>query len=122
MNVALEAGIEAVTVTLRVTSVRSRGRSGGAIFAGKTEGGCAYVVVASHLLIPDSSLVDRGQVWSVEGSARERELEVNGYRLREQQIEAAHVHLDRPAGRNIINWMAECPDCVGIGIRADTAR
>lgn len=115
MNVAVEVGIDAVTVTLRVTSVRSRGRSGGAIFAGKTEGGSAYVVVASHLLIPDSSLVDRGQVWSVEGSARERELEVNGYRLREQQIEAAHVHLDRPAGRNVINWMAECPDCVGIG-------
>jgi hypothetical protein len=86
MNVAVEVGIDAVTVTLRVTSVRSRGHSGGAIFAGKTEGGSAYVVVASHLLIPDSSLVDRGQVWSVEGSARERKLEVNGSSMRSPRM------------------------------------
>ena len=47
-----------LSVQIRVTSVRSRGRFGGVIFSGKTEDGDHYVAVCDHKLVPDSSLVD----------------------------------------------------------------
>lgn len=104
-----------VRQTLRVTSVRSRGSSGGAIFAGKTDDGQAFVVVVNHKLLPNSSAVSKGQLWLVEGDLRQRASVVDGYRLVEQQIEASDARLERPSGRNVVQWIAECKDCIGIG-------
>lgn len=112
---ATSYGEQAVKVVLRVTSVRSRRNGGGVIFAGKTDAGAAYVVVAGYQLVPDSSVVGKGQFWAVEGGVSEREVEVNGYRLREQQIDAVAATLDRPDGKNLIHWIAESPECVGVG-------
>ena len=108
---ATSYGEQAVKVVLRVTSVRSRRNGGGVIFAGKTDAGAAYVVVAGYQLVPDSSVVGKGQFWAVEGGVSEREVEVNGYRLREQQIDAVAATLDRPDGKNLIHWIAESPLC-----------
>lgn len=102
-------------IALRITSVRARGHSGGAIFSGKSDLGEAFVVVASFRLLPDSKIVDKGQVWTVEGTLEQRSVVVNGYKLLEKQIQAIELHLDRPSGHNIIHWIAECPQCVGIG-------
>lgn len=62
-----------LSVQLRITSVRSRGKFGGAIFAGRTEQGDQYVAVCHHKLIPDSSLVDKGQHWTIRGTPTLRE-------------------------------------------------
>ena len=104
-----------LSVQVRVTSVRSRGRSGGAIFSGVTDVGASYVAACDYRVLPDSSIVDKGQIWAVSGVASTRTLELNGYRRKEIQIAASSAQLLRPSGRNIISWIAECPDCQGIG-------
>lgn len=105
-----------LSVQLRITSVRSRGRFGGAIFAGRTDAGDQYVVVCDHTLIPDASVVDKGQHWIIAGASSLREsLGTNGFKIKETQIAAAQAELVRPSGRNIIAWIAECPDCAGVG-------
>lgn len=104
-----------ISVQLRVTSVRSRGKFGGVIFAGRTEDGQSYVVVCHHNIILDANIVEKGQQWEVQGTSSQHESLVNGYRLKETQIAAAHAELVRPAGRNIIDWIAACVDCPGVG-------
>ena len=104
-----------ISVQLRVISVRSRGKFGGVIFSGRTEDGQQYVAVCHHNLIHDSSMVEKGQQWSVQGISSLHESLVNGFRLRETQIAAEHAELVRPAGRNIIGWIAACEDCPGVG-------
>lgn len=104
------------SVQLRITSVRSRGRFGGVIFSGRTEDGDQYVAVCDHKLVPDSSLVDKGQHWTIRGTPTLREsLGTNGFKIKETQIAAEEAELVRPSGRNIIAWIAECQDCPGIG-------
>ena len=100
---------------LRVTSVRSRGRAGGAIFAGKSETGETFAVVAGHALLGDSSLIERAQVWSVAGQVREVTYTVEGVVRTESEIQATHLELRRPSGKNIITWISQSPDCRGIG-------
>jgi len=110
-----------LAVQIRITSVRSRGVFGGVIFSGRTEDATQYVVVCNHTLMPDSSMVDKGQIWKICGIPTQRTTVVKGYQLKETQIEATDAELERPAGRNIIAWIAESPDCVGIG-RVKAAR
>ncbi|MDD2741611.1 MAG: AAA family ATPase [Rhodocyclaceae bacterium] len=105
-----------LSVQLRITSIRSRGKFGGVIFAGRTDAGENYVAVCHHKLIPDSSLVDKGQQWRIRGTPSLREtFGSNGFKIKEMQITAVEVELVRPSGRNLIDWIAECPDCQGIG-------
>lgn len=105
-----------LSVQLRITAVRSRGRFGGVIFSGKTDNGDQYVAVCDHKLVPDSSLVDKGQHWTVRGIPTLREsVGSNGFKFKETQIDAAEAELIRPAGRNIIAWITECPDIRGVG-------
>ena len=105
-----------LSVKLRITSIRSRGHPGGVIFSGCTEDGQHYVAVCDYKLIPNASLVDKGQHWHVRGTFSSRQTKaMNGYRVEELQILASEASLLRPAGRNIIGWIASCPDCEGIG-------
>ncbi len=104
-----------LAVQLRVTSIRSRGKFGGAIFAGRTDSGESYVAVCDHKLIQDPSILDKGQQWLVRGVRTLRESVTNGFRQTETQIDADHAELVRPAGRNIIGWIAACEDCPGVG-------
>lgn len=105
-----------LSVQLRITSVRSRGRFGGVIFSGKTDDGDQYVAVCDYKLVPDSSLVDKGQHWTVRGIPTLREsVGSNGFKFKETHIEAAEAELIRPSGRNIIAWIAESPYIQGIG-------
>lgn len=105
-----------ISVQLRITSVRSRGDRGGAIFSGVTEDGDNFVAVCNYRLVPDSSLPDKGQMWAVTGSPSVREIyAANGFKIRETQICAVAASLVRPTGRNIIGWIAQNPDILGIG-------
>lgn len=105
-----------LSVHLRITSVRSRGHPGGVIFSGRTEDGLHYVAVCDYKLVPNASLVEKGQQWHVRGTPSRRQVETNnGYRVEETQILAAEASLFRPAGRNIVGWIASCPGCQGIG-------
>ena len=104
-------------VNICVTSIRSRGRKGGAIFSGRTEGGQSYVAKCNYHLLPDSSVVDKGQVWNIAGSLSLRNLaNSNAEFLRQEQvIEATQAELIRPSGQNIIEWISNSSECAGIG-------
>ncbi|MDQ3059158.1 MAG: ATP-dependent RecD-like DNA helicase [Pseudomonadota bacterium] len=105
-----------LSVQLRITAVRSRGGFGGVIFSGVSDDGQSYVAVCPFTLLPDASLVQKGQIWDVTGPLSIRASQAaNGFNLKEKQIAAVSVQLVRPAGRNIITWIAESPDCAGIG-------
>ena len=101
---------------LRVTAVRSRGGFGGVIFSGVNDDGQAYVAKCPFTLLPDASLVQKGQIWAVAGTLSVRAFQAaNGFDVKEKQIAATSAQLVRPAGRNIITWIAESPECAGIG-------
>ncbi len=104
-----------VTVTLRVTSVRSRGLHGGVIFGGKDDKGESHVVIADYVVIPDSSLVNTAQIWEVQGAPSLHFYELNGIKHREQQISAVQLTMLRPSGHHLVSWIAQSPDCQGIG-------
>lgn len=105
-----------LSIQLRITSVRSRGRSGGAIFAGTADDGEGYVAVCDYRLIPDSTLPEKGQIWRIGGPvSRQKTLGQGGYVLLEHRINADRAELLCPAGRNIVAWIADSPDCAGIG-------
>lgn len=106
-----------LSVQIRITSIRSRGRPGGAIFSGVSATGQSYVTKCNYYLLPDSSVVDKGQVWSVTGpiTARSTPAQDGRFLRHEQVIEATSAELLRPAGRNIIAWISNSSDCAGIG-------
>lgn len=97
------------SVVIQVTAVLHRGQSGGAIFSGVTDTDQAIVAVCDHRLIPVSSLVEKGQHWSVSGA-----LKVWGPDRR-PQLEATSAVMIRPSGKNIVAWIANSPMCPGIG-------
>lgn len=101
-----------VNVSLRITSICSRGKAGGAVFAGVTDGAEHYVVACDYRLLPDSSLIEKGQAWLIEGPVTMRS--ATGV-LRHEQVINATAEMLRPTGRNMIDWIANCPDCAGIG-------
>lgn len=104
-----------LTMDLRVTSVRSRGGKGGVIFSGKCDAGRQFVVIADYRLLPDSSFVEKAQIWTVEGASREVSYSVDGVRRSETEIQARRLELQRPSGKNLVGWIAASPECPGIG-------
>ncbi|MWJ28578.1 AAA family ATPase [Halomonas sp. ZH2S] len=94
-------------VELTITSVLSRGARGGVIMAGVDTKGRRYVARCSWTLIPDASFPGKGQRWALRGA-------LSTYQ-QEQQIDATHAELLRPSGKNIIAWIAGCPDIPGVG-------
>lgn len=108
---------QTVAVNLCITSIRSRGKAGGVIFSGLTDGGQSYVAKCDHRLLPDSSVVDRGQVWNIVGpiTVRSAQVKQGSFLRHDQVIEATSAEMLRPAGRNIVGWIANSPDCSGIG-------
>ncbi len=116
--------IELTEVTLRVTGVRSQNPRGfgGAIFTGvpiDTAGSVldagTYVVVKASRATLGATHVERGQWWSVSGPMAERRAVVDGFELREQQIEAKVAHLAMPSGEHIVSFIAENPAFEGLG-------
>ncbi|TXH34857.1 MAG: hypothetical protein E6Q92_12625 [Burkholderiaceae bacterium] len=106
----------AISVLLRVTSVRSRGKAGGAIFSGTTDEGESYVAVCNYQLIPDAEIVEKGQMWRIKGSVRQRTSSTrDGYIIKENQIDASEAELARPSGQNIVTWISKNPSCTGFG-------
>lgn len=115
---------EGVTVTLRVTSLRSQNPRGfgGAIFTGvpiDADGSIpdarSYIVVKATRTILGATRVERGQWWRVSGPMTERRVVVDGFELTEQQVEAAAAHLAMPSGEHIIKYIADSPAFEGLG-------
>lgn len=104
-----------VAVTLRVAYVRSRGKTGGAIFSGVTDDGEQYVAVCNHRLVPDATLPEKGQIWAVSGPVEWRTVVGDRFTRKEAHIKAVLAELLHPTGHNIIDWIKKCPDCRGIG-------
>jgi exodeoxyribonuclease V alpha subunit len=116
--------VNAAPLLLRVTSVRSQrpGAYGGAIFAGSRidqagevlDAG-TYIVVRATARVLSLAAPQPGQWWEVEGKRCERRLEINGYEMLEEQIEASRAMLVRPSGEHVVTLMACNPDFEGIG-------
>lgn len=104
-----------VAIKLRVTAIRSRGHRGGAIFSGVTDEDVPYVVVCDYALIPDSTVLGKGQTWHIEGISQSHSYQINGYWKTEQQVVARAVDLLVPSGVNLVDWIADSDECVGIG-------
>ncbi|MFO1397876.1 MAG: AAA family ATPase [Burkholderiales bacterium] len=105
-----------LAVSIHVKEIRARGMPGGAIFSGVTESGETYVANCTRQLLPDASLLTKGQVWAIRGPAKMRSAMVDGRFLRhEKVIEATSAELLRPSGQQIVSWIANSPDCIGIG-------
>lgn len=106
---------QVIETQLRVTSIRSRGASGGVIFAGKSDSGDMYVVVAEYSMLPDSSVVEIAQVWKVAGTKEVVSYNRDGVLRYEIQIKPTQLDLMRPSGKNLIAWISNSQDCKGIG-------
>ena len=113
-----------VEQTLRVTSVRSQNPRGfgGCIFSakpiddhGRVQDATGYFVVKAAAGILGGCRVEPGQWWKVAGEPSKRLLEVNGYRVTENQLEASSAVLLRPSGEHIVAFMADSPAFEGIG-------
>lgn len=105
-----------LSIHLRISSVRSRGRAGGAIFAGTADDGRSYVAVCDYRLIPDANLPEKGQLWRISGIvSRQQTPGQGGYVVLEHRIHVDQAELLRPSGRNLVTWIADSPDCAGIG-------
>lgn len=115
MNAPLGSPI--ANISLRITSIRSRGKAGGAVFSGVTDCPEHYAVVCDYRILPNAAVIEKGQVWLIEGPVTIRSAAVKNpsFLRHEQVIEATSAELLRPAGRNVIDWIANCPDCAGIG-------
>lgn len=109
---------------VRVTSIRSLrpGPRGGAIFSGsridptgRVLDAGTYTVVRARANVLPGVQPEPGQWWEVEGQRHERVVEINGYEMHEQQIEATKAALIRPSGEHIVTLMAENPHFQGIG-------
>lgn len=110
--------------TVRVTSIRSQNPRGfgGCIFSakpiddlGRVQNTTSYFVVKVSAAALGGSQVKPGQWWKVSGEPLKRLLQVNGYRVQEIQIDASRAVMARPAGEQIIAFMADNPAFEGIG-------
>lgn len=107
--------VTAIDATLRVTSVRSRGSFGGVIFVGRDDGGSTFVVKADFNLVPDASVVEVAQLWRVTGPIQEVSYLLEGIRRTESQVAPQQLEMLRPSGKHLVDWIANSPDCRGIG-------
>lgn len=106
---------QVIAMQLRVTKVRSRGSFGGVIFNGKDDLGAVHVVKADFMIVPDAALVEVAQMWRVTGKTEEATYTRDGVVKTEIQILPTQLDLLRPSGANLVNWIAQSPDCKGIG-------
>ena len=104
-----------ITVELSVTSIRSRGSNGGAIFAGKDANGRRFVAVCDYKVIPKTISPQKGESWKISGILELHPIEINGLVSFEHQIMATSADMIRPLGTHLINWISNSDECKGIG-------
>ena len=102
---------------IQITSVRSRGASGGAIIAGRVQGGDdVRAVILDYKLLPDPNDIQKGQIWAVEGElAHKARTLPHGQQIREATITATRAVMQRPSGANLIDYIAHHPQIPGVG-------
>ena len=102
-------------ITLSITSIRSRGRRGGVIMAGRTDAGDRFTVSCSYQLVPDAQFPEKNQQWRIAGPVKKKSITVNGRDIIEDHIDAVRADYLRPSGKHIIRWIAVSPDIGGVG-------
>lgn len=112
-------------IIVRVQSVRSQnpfGR-GGCIFSGaqidesgKVLDATSYVVIKATGAQLGDGLVQPGQWYQVIGIPTSNERVLNGYKIRETQINAMDISLLRLSGEHVVTFIAESGDFQGIGM------
>jgi len=107
--------LSTVDVVLSVSSVRSRGKHGGVIMAGRTDTGEPYTVSCNFKLIPDSTFPEKSQRWRITGHASKKSITVNGIKLLEDYVVAETAEFLRPSGKHIVDWISKSPDIQGVG-------
>lgn len=116
---------ERTTATLRVTGIRSQNPLGfgGCIFtgvpidkAGAVVDAGTYIVVKADRKTLGAARVEKGQWWEVRGPMVERITVVDGFHLREHQVDADTAHLAMPSGEHVVNYLAENTAFEGIGL------
>jgi len=109
------------TATIRVTSIRSIGIMGGAIFTGQRVDARGNVPSTTHTLVVKADRtvigceVHRGECWAVAGTLESYTREIKGYRIVEDQLLADDARLVRPMGDGVIAALAENPTFGDIG-------
>ncbi len=113
------------SVLVRVQTIRSQNPNGrgGCIFVGTQIGETGDVLDAkSYFVIKATGLqlgdcrVQPGQWWRVGGEEETYNRTVNGYHIRERQIKATQVALERLSGEHVVTFLAESDDFQGIGM------
>lgn len=104
-----------LSVELTITSILSRGKIGGVIMAGTSPEGDRYIAQCNWKLIPDSSFPSKGQRWHVKGPVEMTKTVVKGFVRHDRQIYAEEARILLPSGQNIIAWIAENPNIIGVG-------
>lgn len=111
-------------IEVRVTSVRVQNPLGfgGCIFSakpvtslGEASDATTNLVVKASGFILKGAAVQTGQWWRVSGKAETTILRVNGYAIKETQIEAESIELIQPSGEYIVNFIAQGEAFPGIG-------
>lgn len=108
-----------MSATVTVSSVRSRGKHGGVIFSGHSAKHGAIVAVVSKQVLPNSDLLNKGQMWRITGTVttQSRKIE-NGGRLiliNEKQMQCSEIEFLSPSSVNVVGYIADNPDIKGIG-------
>lgn len=105
------------SLTIKVTSIRYQGTTGGGVFGGQlVDEAESRVVVLNRSQLPDSSLLAKGQLWDVTGRVESKVREArDGVQITEATITAETAHLRRPALNNLIDFIAGNPKIRGVG-------
>ena len=103
-------------IKLRITSVRHRGDSSGAIIRGFNENlNTHLVVVISKKSLPKSSIIQKGQIWRFTGVMEQVTNKLGPKLIKELQMSASNAIMLQPSGENLISFIAENPNFKNIG-------
>lgn len=108
-----------LTVTVRVTRIRSTNRKGCVAFGHRVDVELEHndrstaIVIAVPTIPAPSSMVEVGAIYEVYGESSVIHRDHGGYKVSEIQVDAQYIRLVRPSGSQLIQWLAD--NAPGIG-------
>lgn len=107
---------------VKIVTIRNKPKYGGCIFTARivnTDGdyvhGSDYVVCVASNAATQGLDLQIGQTLNIAGTATSRVQTSNGYRIKENQVDAVSIELVIPSGSQIIDYLIENPVFKGIG-------
>lgn len=107
----------AISVLLSVSPVRSFGARLEVPFSRARQiAAKSYVAVCDYQLIPNAEIVEKGQMWRIKGSVRQRTISTrDGFVIKENQIEASEAERCTPLRAQHCRMDLQNPSCTGFG-------